>query len=262
MLAGHSSTFSPAVLALLASLLLPSRFNDSDHLLPSSSLLIFLTSTAKAGLDVPLNPTSSFHLDLKRHSPPPNMPRRHSGSLVPKHFHDERLLRLMASPLTNKMVGTCTFSPLFRRLVFFLLTALCFPAFICAKTHESVRCRDPPTPPQTPPATPGSSPDSSKGGDELPSLGNFIKTIMRKSKCHVPTLLCTLVYLERLKERLPSHARGCHTTRHRVFLASLIVAAKYLNGSSFPQTEFLQTRAKLTISPFSFLFPIFRLVAA
>ncbi|GAA5858909.1 hypothetical protein JCM8547_007151 [Rhodosporidiobolus lusitaniae] len=136
------------------------------------------------------------------------MPRRHSGSLVPKTFHDPALLKLMSSPLTSRMV-----------------------AYIAHKTCQSVRCRDPPP---SSPATPSSA--VMKDPNELPSLESFIKSIVRKSKCHVPTLLCTLVYLERLRERLPSHARGCHTTRHRVFLATLIVAAKYLNDSS-PQNK-------------------------
>ncbi|BGP35233.1 PHO85 cyclin-1 [Rhodotorula toruloides] len=140
--------------------------------------------------------------------------RRHSGSLVPTDWHDPALVKLMRSPLTNSMV-----------------------AYIAQKTVESVQCRPPPSPLPTPPLTPGSSsPPSPSPSDALPSLTHFISTIVKKSRCHVPTLLCTLVYLERLKERLPSHARGCHTTRHRVFLAVLIVAAKYLNDSS-PQNK-------------------------
>ncbi|GJN93957.1 hypothetical protein Rhopal_007017-T1 [Rhodotorula paludigena] len=140
------------------------------------------------------------------------MSRCHAGSLVPKHLHDPALVKLMRSPLTNSMIS-----------------------YVAEKTMDSVKCRPPPSPLPTPPLTPGGDYAYTKN-DALPSLEVFIKSIVRKSRCHVPTLLCTLVYLERLRERLPSHARGCHTTRHRVFLAALIIAAKYLNDSS-PQNK-------------------------
>ncbi|GAA5827629.1 hypothetical protein JCM11251_001762 [Rhodosporidiobolus azoricus] len=141
------------------------------------------------------------------------MPRNHSGSLVPKFLHDPAMLKLMRQPLTNAMVS-----------------------LVAAKTVDSVQCRPPPSSSMpSPPQTPGASPSHSPS-DPLPSLEFFIKCVVRKSKCHVPTLLCTIIYLDRLKERLPGHARGCHTTRHRVFLATLIVAAKYLNDSS-PQNK-------------------------
>ncbi|GAA5895648.1 hypothetical protein JCM5296_003769 [Sporobolomyces johnsonii] len=142
------------------------------------------------------------------------MPRRHPGSLIPKYLHDPALLKLMNSPLSNDMIEC-----------------------VANKTIDAVRCRPPPDTPPTPPHTPGSDPiDKLARESGLPALPVFIKSIVRKSKCHVPTLLCTLVFLERLKERLPPHARGCHTTRHRVFLATLIVTAKYLNDSS-PQNK-------------------------
>lgn len=112
-------------------------------------------------------------------------------------------------------------------------------AFVTAKTMECIKCRPPPQAPPSPPTTPGAQPKSAYATEFLPPLDHFIHSILVKSRCHVPTLLCTLVYLERLKKRLPTHARGCHTTRHRVFLAVLIVAAKYLNGEA-PCTRRLQ----------------------
>nr|CAG8441573.1 1847_t:CDS:10 [Entrophospora candida] len=66
----------------------------------------------------------------------------------------------------------------------------------------------------------------------LPPLQNFIQRLVTRSSVSTATFLTTIIYLDRLKKKLPKLARGMHCTRHRVFLAILIVASKYLNDSS------------------------------
>ncbi|CAR21248.1 cyclin PCL2 [Lachancea thermotolerans CBS 6340] len=64
------------------------------------------------------------------------------------------------------------------------------------------------------------------------SLVDFIKGLVVQSNVQTPTLMSTAVYLSKLRSIIPANVHGMETTRHRVFLGCLIIAAKNLNDSS------------------------------
>lgn len=89
-----------------------------------------------------------------------------------------------------------------------------------------IRCEPPSS------TTPSTTSSNSSNSPPLPTLEQFITSLVDRSHVQVPTLMSSLVYLTRLQRRLPSVAKGMRCTVHRIFLASLILAAKNLNDSS------------------------------
>lgn len=79
-------------------------------------------------------------------------------------------------------------------------------------------------------ATPPHSP--TKDNSPIPSLHTFIEKLINYSHVQCTTLMTTLVYLNRLKEVIPPNSIGMATTHHRIFLGSMLLAAKYTNDSS------------------------------
>ncbi|KAJ3151209.1 hypothetical protein HDU86_006200 [Geranomyces michiganensis] len=72
---------------------------------------------------------------------------------------------------------------------------------------------------------------SSSASSALPDLAQFLHDLVRRSAPVVTpsVLLLAASYLSRLERKLPPTARGLACTMHRILLAALLIAAKYLH---------------------------------
>ncbi|KAI9299872.1 hypothetical protein BJ944DRAFT_273783 [Cunninghamella echinulata] len=66
-----------------------------------------------------------------------------------------------------------------------------------------------------------------------PELMYFIQKITYHARisCHIAVV--ALIYIDRCKSALPKNAIGDQDTAHRIVLASLLVASKYLHGTKW-----------------------------
>ncbi|KAI2725279.1 hypothetical protein DTO027I6_863 [Penicillium roqueforti] len=117
-----------------------------------------------------------------------------------------------------------------------------------AHVTNTVNQNGQPTPPSTPPMDPSDLP-------ALPPIDTFIASLVARSQVQVPTLMSCLVYLGRLRSRLPPVAKGMRCTVHRIFLASLILAAKNLNDSSPKNKHWARYTAVKGFEGFGFSLP-------
>ncbi|KAK5959873.1 cyclin family protein PWA37_002943 [Arxiozyma heterogenica] len=128
-------------------------------------------------------------------------------------YYSKSLDILMKSPVTDEMIQ--------------YLTKVTLKVLPNNKYNNTVSQHHYPSPP--------SSPNELKTFQQqqrLPSLRTFITRLVRYTNVYTQTLLTTACYLNKLKRILPRDAKGLPSTVHRLFLACLILSAKFHNDSS------------------------------
>ncbi|KAI8838732.1 hypothetical protein BJ741DRAFT_600448 [Chytriomyces cf. hyalinus JEL632] len=68
---------------------------------------------------------------------------------------------------------------------------------------------------------------------QLPPLAQFVGSVVARSKVGPNAVSVAVAYLERIRRKLPKSARGLPCSGHRLFLAALILSAKYINDKTY-----------------------------
>ncbi|KAJ3104794.1 hypothetical protein HDU97_008862 [Phlyctochytrium planicorne] len=82
----------------------------------------------------------------------------------------------------------------------------------------------------------------------IPDLLDFVATVIRSSGVSHAVVISAIIYLERAKRKLPSSARGMACTAHRLFLAALVIATKFLHDRAIKNRAWSQLHASSSTS--------------
>ncbi|KAG0744675.1 hypothetical protein G6F57_007244 [Rhizopus arrhizus] len=96
---------------------------------------------------------------------------------------------------------------------------------------------------------------------KLPPLHEFIANVFKRSKLPPSVCLVSLIYLQRLKSCLPTHACGELDTPYRLFLAAILTASKFLSETGtcltsqamVVMTDYVYTSKDINLMERSFL---------
>ncbi|CAE6410369.1 unnamed protein product [Rhizoctonia solani] len=159
--------------------------------------------------------------------------RTHPASLISASKHHPDLLRLMSQRVNTEMVDHIAAKV---REVVPRCCDTCHPPVAHKRPDSLSTLPSPPVTPTKPMFQNGSDRRSEYEAAPLPMLEDFLGNIISSSKIQAPTLLCTLIYLDRIRPKLPPIESAPHSrspdVQHRVLMATIVCAAKYLNDSS------------------------------
>ena len=140
------------------------------------------------------------------------------ASRVPKRLHDPALLRLLGAPMSREVISLIAHKAVETIQVTDENTDVDMAAAEAIDGGVDVPVL--PSPPITP-VRPSFAQQQQQHHNHnqqrrapqvvsprVPPLEVFIQTIVQESQVQPPTLLVTLVYLNRVKQRLPPHAKG------------------------------------------------------
>ncbi|CEP08420.1 hypothetical protein [Parasitella parasitica] len=76
-------------------------------------------------------------------------------------------------------------------------------------------------------------------------LRTYIEVVVKKSRMDTGTILTSLCYARRLKRKLFNTSKGMECTHHRIFLATLIIATKYIHDSAIKNKYWVDYSSQL-----------------